>query len=75
MRVMLVSSLVFNWMGVILLVLGCICLSIIGIRNSVWYGPRKSPIIPLQSFDKRLGVISIICIILSGISFVIGVLG
>ena len=60
---------IINWAGLICFAIGCICLSMIGIRNSVWFGPNRSLLQEWRPLDKKLGKTSILIFCISGILF------
>jgi len=60
---------ILKWAGLVSFVLGCVVLSIIAARNSVWFAPHRSLLQELRPLDKKLGKIAILLIGLSGVLF------
>jgi len=44
----------FFWIGLGFWIASGCCLGLIGIRNSVWFGPSRSILKELNPFDKKL---------------------
>ena len=68
---MLVAD-VAKWFGLICLIIASICIALIGLKNSVWFGTPKSVTSELKSIDVKFAKVAGLFFILSVIFFVIG---
>ena len=62
---------ILNWFGLIALIMGCVCFSLIAFKRSAWWGPAKSVMEDLDVFEKRFAIIGSICIIFAMALFLI----
>jgi hypothetical protein len=52
--------------------IGCLCISILGLRRSVWWGPQTRSIFDgLDDTEKRVGFISLLTITLGGLLLIV----
>lgn len=63
---------ILNWGGLISLVASCCCVGLIGIRNSVWYGPRHSPFAKLKPVDLKIAKVGALFLVIGLMLFLIG---
>ena len=60
-----------NCIGLIALIIGYACFSVIIFKRSAWWGPAKSVLDELDLFEKRFSKIAIICLLVSLIFFLV----
>lgn len=63
---------IFFGAGLILLIIACIGISIIGIRNSTWFGKHKNYLSDLDQVDMKIAKYSTILLFFSIIFFIVG---
>jgi hypothetical protein len=60
------------WGGVGCLVASFSCFGLIVLRNSVWYGPRRSIFTKLKPIDARIAKVGAVLLLAGVLFFVIG---
>lgn len=63
---------IFNWFGLTLWLLSALCLSMIGLRRSPWFGKQRSFFSKWESFDITLAKTSGLLFITGIILFILG---
>ena len=62
---------ILNWVGLISLIIGFICFSLIGLKRSAWWGPAKSVIDDFDSVEKRFAKIGLVFVLIGFMLFII----